>query len=70
MRADAFTGMCVTYSFMYLLVRLLNPDKDPADIQAYMVRGTTQELTDRVKRLNRFALDVLRAHPRGSLRSL
>ena len=69
-RADAFDGMCVTYSFMYTLLRLLNPSRSSREIQHYMIRGSTADLRRRVKRLNRFMMDTLRGHKRGTLSSL
>mgnify|MGYP006084083921 FL=1 len=69
-RADSFDGMCVTHSFFYTLLRLLNPERDAADIQEFMTRGTAKDLRTRVLRLNRYMMDTLRAHPRGSLRQL
>ena len=70
MRADAFQGLCVTYSFMYILLRLLNPDRTPLEINHFMARGSKRDLRQRVLRLNRFMMDTLRAYPRGSLRHL
>ena len=69
-RADAFDGMCVTYSFMYTLLRLLNPSRSSREIQHYMIRGSAADLRRRVKRLNRFMMDTLRGHKRGTLSSL
>ena len=61
-RADVFHGMCVTYAFMYTLLRLLNPDRTSREINHYMTRGTVAELSARVLRLNRFMLDMRRGH--------
>lgn len=59
-RADAFDGMCVTYTFMYTLLRLLNPDRTSREINHYMTRGAVSELRTRALRLNRFMLDMRR----------
>ena len=67
-RADAFEGLCVTFSLMFTLLRLLNPQRTAAEINAFMVRGSSAEIRERALRLNRFMLDTLRTHPRGSLR--
>lgn len=66
--ADAFAGLCVTYSLWYVLLRLLNPDVDPSEVVAHMTTtmGPTR-LRDRALKLNRRVVDTLRAHPRGSL---
>ena len=69
LRADAWTGLCVTYSLWYVLLRLLNPDRSARQINRFMARGSRVDLVHRAKRLNRFMMDALRAHPYGILRS-
>lgn len=63
--ADAFRGLCVTYSIMYILFRLLNPDAGPKSIQTHIV--ALPALRQTALRLNRFVIDELRKHPKGSL---
>lgn len=66
--ADSFDGMCVTFSLMFILLRLLNPDATPDDVRRYMSRmASNGELRDIVLRLNRHVADTLRMHRRGSL---
>ena len=66
--ADSFSGMCVTFSLLYVLLRLLNPQKTPRQINTYIVEGkTNKELKDTVLRLNRHVADTLRGYERGDL---
>ena len=67
-RADAFSGMCVTLSFAYVLLRVLNPDATPARVQRYLARGTPAELRSRLLRLNKFMVDVVSDHGRRTFR--
>ena len=64
---DAYSGMCVTFCFMYTLLRLLNPTKSSRSIQVYMARGTVDDVRSRVLRLNRYMMDALRARRYGEL---
>ena len=67
-RADGYDGLCVTFSLLYVLLRLLNPEKTAMEINDHLVSGyTPHELRSVVLRLNRHAADVLRAHRNGSL---
>ena len=66
-KADAFSGLCVTWSLYYVILRLTNPQKTTAQINQFMVRGTKSELKSRLVRLNKYMADTLRSHPRGSL---
>lgn len=65
--ADSFDGMCVTFSLMYVLLRLLNPDAPPSAVRRYIVHHSRKSLRDDILRLNRFAADTLRRYARGSL---
>ena len=52
-KADAYEGLCVTWSCMYMLLRLLNPDLTPAEVTIRMIDGTPSQL---VKKILRFQL--------------
>lgn len=67
--ADAFSGLCVTFSLLYILVRLMNPQRTPKEVQEHLVKLTPTTLRDTALRLNRTMADTLRRHPRGSLSS-
>lgn len=66
-RVDDFAGMCVTYSLLYVLLRLCHPAADAEAVQATVTRMSTRALRTVALRLNRRIADVLRAHPRGTL---
>ena len=66
--ADAFDGLCVTYSLLYTLLRLLNPDRSPKELSRHMVAGRSRaQIRNEALRLNRHVVKRLRASPRGSL---
>ena len=65
--ADAFDGLCVTYSLFYILMRLLNPESSSKDIQQWMVKRSSNEIRDDALRLNRFVIDKLKRHRRRTL---
>ena len=67
MRADAFNGMCETYSVMFVALRLRNPDAQPVDIYNHFERMNAHELLDGVLGYNARIVDSLRSHKRGSL---
>ena len=58
--ADPCDGMCATYSAMFSLLRVINPDENSARIQEYMARGSKAQLTERVLRFQRYIADTLR----------
>lgn len=55
-KADEFDGLCVTWSCMYMLMRLLNPDMSPADVTIKMIDGTPKELKNRILRFQKFII--------------
>ena len=59
---DSYHGMCVTFAFQYVLLRLLNPDRTPHEISDFMLRGSASGRKERVLHLNRWMLDLLRRH--------
>lgn len=64
---DSFHGMCVTFSVLYVLTTLLNPDRSPREVHAHLASLPPRTLRTWVLRLNRRIADVLRITPRGSL---
>jgi len=58
-KADDFAGLCVTWSCMYMVLRLLNPDLEPADITIRMIDGTPKELKNRILRFQKFIIRTL-----------
>lgn len=66
--ADSYEGMCVTFSLLYVLLRLLNPDTTASNIRKHIVTRTRDgTLQTDVLRLNRFVADTLRKYRRGTL---
>ena len=58
-KADEYGGLCVTWSCMYMVLRLLNPDLEPADITIKMIDGTPKELKNRILRFQKFIIRTL-----------
>ena len=66
--ADSFTGMCVTFSLYYTLLRISNPDETAKSILGHIERKRRSgTLKEEILRLNKFAADTLRSLRRGSL---
>ena len=64
---DSYHGMCVTFTIYFMLVRLLNPDKTPAQIYDFLVRGSARQIRSRALRLNKWVIEKLRRYERGEL---
>lgn len=58
-KADDYDGLCVTWSCMYMVLRLLNPDLEPAEITLKMIDGTPKELKNRILRFQKFMIRIL-----------
>lgn len=65
--ADSYDGMCVTFSLMYVLLRVLNPDVSARDVHASVRAVPPALLRATALRLNRHAIDALRAVKNGTL---
>jgi len=59
---DLFTGMCVTFSMIYLHLRLMNPDVKPKSIVTYLTNLKTNGVKDMISRYARFIEDTLKNH--------
>lgn len=59
-KADAFTGLCATWSCMYMILRLLNPDLNPIEVTRRMIDGTREQLLDRILRFQKYIIRTLR----------
>lgn len=67
---DAFDGLCVTFSLMYVLMRLKNPDLSAFEVNRLLLyKKTPSALRREVLQLNRHVIDRLKMQPRGSLRN-
>ena len=66
-RADMFEGLCVTYSTMFVIVRLSNPNASPTDIYNSILQLNDYKLLRYVLRFNKFMIETLKKHPMDSL---
>ena len=58
-KADEFNGLCVTWSCMYMVLRLLNPDMSPSEVTIKMIDGTPEQLKNRVLRFQKYIIRTL-----------
>lgn len=56
---DAFSGVCGTWSTMYVILRLLNPNMEPREITKKMLEGTPQERKQKLLRFQKFVIKTL-----------
>lgn len=67
--ADSFTGMCVTFSLYFFLLRLSNPDETAVSVYEYILkRHEKGKLRNDILKLNKFAADKLRSLKKGMLK--
>ena len=66
-QTDSYNGMCVTFSLVYVLYRLLNPDVDAEVLRRHMASFSSERIKKQALKLNRFVADTLRSYPRGDL---
>ena len=58
-KADEYDGLCVTWSCMYIVLRLLNPQLSPAEVTLKMIDGTPNDLRNRILRFQKFIIKTL-----------
>lgn len=61
-KADAYYGMCLTYSIMYLQLRIMNPDVDQEEIIKYVINKPRDEIYDIILRYAKYIEDKLKEH--------
>ena len=59
-RADTRHGLCVAYSFAYVLLRVLNPRRSLRDISVHMSSGSRVHILQWACELNRFISGILK----------
>ena len=59
-KIDKFGGLCVTWSLMYFLLRVLNPKIKQSEINKKMITGKRDDILDYVLRFQRYVIDYLR----------
>jgi len=62
LKADAYYGMCLSYSMLYLQLRIMNPDVDQADIIKYLIKKPRDEIYDIILRYTKYIEDKLKEH--------
>lgn len=60
LKADIRQGYCVTWSVMYTFLRLMNPDTPPGTINRMLIKGTTQELKEKLLRFANYYSEFLK----------
>ena len=61
-KADAYGGMCVTFSMLYLQLRLMNPDIDQKELVNYLLKKKKKDLINLILRYAKFIELTLKAH--------
>jgi hypothetical protein len=61
-KADAFCGMCVTFSIMYTHLRLLNPHLSQKKVTEMMMRGTKERVKEKILKYARFVEEILKKY--------
>ena len=56
-RAD---GYCVTWSLMFIILRILNPDKSVLELAKKMSEGTREEMIKKIRKFAKYYSDVLK----------
>ena len=59
-KIDKFGGLCLTWSLMYFLLRVLNPDLKQSKINKHMITGSHNDILERVLKFQRYVIDYLR----------
>jgi hypothetical protein len=60
LKVDAYDGMCLTYSIMYLQLRIMNPDVDQKDIVKYLLKKPKSEMYETLLKYAKFIEDKLK----------
>jgi hypothetical protein len=59
-KADAYTGMCVSYSMMYMQLRIMNPDHPPETAVNYLMSKSPDQTLDMILRYAQYIEDTLK----------
>ena len=59
-KVDKFGGLCITWSLMYFLLRVLNPSLNLSEINKKMLTGNREEILNKVLQFQRYVIDYLR----------
>ena len=58
-KADAYNGLCLTWSYMYAVLRILNADMSPAEVTIRMIQGSSKDVLDKILRFQKFMIKLL-----------
>jgi len=58
--ADAYGGMCVTYTLIYLQLRIMNPDIDQKTVIKYLISKDEKEIVDIILRYAKYVENTLK----------
>lgn len=58
-------GYCVTWSLMFTVLRILNPEKKVDELNYILYKGTPSQIRNKMLRFAKFYSDVLKKSPRG-----
>lgn len=64
---DAYSGMCVTFGLIYVLIRLLNPEREARSLYVEVMQTTPETIKKIVLKLNGFVASKLRRYAMGTL---
>ena len=64
-KADAYDGLCITWSYMYAILRILNADMSPAEVTVRMIQGSSQDVLDKLLRFQKFMIRLLQKQPKN-----
>ena len=67
LKSDKFGGLCVTWSVMYMLLRLLNPKLSPDELTSKMTKGTQEEILNKILRFQKYVIKTLQEQTKGIL---
>lgn len=59
-KVDKFGGLCITWSLMYFLLRVLNPSLNQSEINKQMLTGNREQILNKVLQFQRYVIDYLR----------
>ena len=60
-KTDAFKGLCLTWSTMYMILRILNYKLSPDIITKKMITGTKEQLLSKILRFQKFMIDTVKS---------
>ena len=60
-KTDAFKGLCLTWSTMYMILRILNYKLSPEIITKKMITGTKEQLLSKLLRFQKFMIDTVKS---------